>query len=252
MKLNRLPVLIRTEVTAAAKSANLPAVYSRALVALEEAVEELSFSKLKHIEISADMLASWAKASQDEKVTKQARELKNRARRAAGYIAEKLSATRRAEFMARGVRPIKAGRNSGLDDYVPGTSLGTILLEAGYKPSEVANITMVHKLPEPVTVDTLSKTTDQLRRDSASGKPRAYQTHSECTSPSTLFGMVFRAKNSPFSLTQWCRNNNARGVARRFEAEHEIAAARYTVTLVNAWCDEFLKNLPRNVSKAKV
>jgi hypothetical protein len=232
MNLSKLPVLIRTEVSEAAKSAGLPAVYSRALVALEEAVTELSFDKLKQIDVSAEGLAAWAKAHQDTKMSKTARELKYRARRAALYIAEKLSAKRKAEF----VRP------KGFRGHPPGVGIQPILREAGYNRTEVGILNAVRNLPDTPEIAQLK---DAAIKEVSRGKGRL-------RASSDFYHAVFSLPHSPFIRARWCRENNARGIARQLTDPAEIQKAKEKVTLVRAWCDEFLKNLPRTVSKAKV
>lgn len=246
MKLNRLPVLIRTEVTAAAKSASLPAVYSRALVALEEAVEELSFAKLKTVEISAEGLAAWAKAHQDEKLSKTARELKFRTRRTANYIAEKLVDQRRAAFVSRGGVLLNSGNNGKV---VPGNepeagSIGSILREVGYKQGEVVNIQRAARVPDEPQFAHMSGL--QLSQ-SLRGKGKRKLARSD-----VYYATFIKSSGTPLAYASWFRNNNARGIARQITDPTEIEKARQIITLTKAWCDEFLKNLPRNVSKAKV
>jgi hypothetical protein len=233
MKLNKLPVLIRTEVTAAAKSASLPAVYSRALIALEEAVSELSFDKLKQVEISAEGLAAWAKAHQDEKLTKTARELKFRTRRTAFYIAEQLSNQRRATFVrGPGGRP-------------PGPF--TVLKEAGYAKGESSIICAAGRLPDTNKTAILSNANLRTKARGLGDKRRHQSEVYE-----TVFGRDYKGKRSPLGWVKWFRENSARGVARKLNDPTEITKAKQTVTLIYAWCEEFLKNLPRTVSKAKV
>lgn len=236
MKLNRLPVLIRTEVTAAAKGASLPAVYSRALVALEEAVEELSFAKLKTVEISAEGLAAWAKAHQDEKLTKTARELKNRARRVALYIAEKLHQKRKAEFLAKGgsTNPASLGP--------AGINRQTVLDSAGYARGEQRVINAMGVLPDTPEMNSLGT---RAIIDITRGMVRGSRTYSD-----TYF-QAFRT-SGPLSRVSWFRDNNARGIARQLVNPIEVEKARAATTLMRAWCEEFLKNLPKTVSKAKV
>jgi hypothetical protein len=236
MNLNKLPVLIRTEITAAAKSASLPAVYSRALVALEEAVEELSFAKLRTVEISAEGLAAWAKAHQDEKLTKTARELKFRARRTANYIAEQLVKRRREEFISKGGVYERGRSGTG------GGGLKSTLKEAGYSAAEANAIRWSSKLPD--TPDSAQLGYNQM----------AEQLRGKCgwRVKSPVYNSVFGESSSPLSRLYWFRNNNARGIARQLTSASEITLARQKAEIVRAWCDEFLKNLPRNVSKAKV
>jgi hypothetical protein len=245
MNLNKLPVLIRTEVTAAAKSASLPAVYSRALQVLEEAVEELSFAKLKTVEVSAEGLAAWAKAHQDEKLTKTARELKFRARRTANYIAEKLAAQRKAAFVSRG-GVLRRGGSYGfcVPSGEPESGGPTdILHKAGYKGAEVLAIQMAAKLPDTPASAQLGHCG---MRAAVRGKGR------NRSIASSVYYEAFTTTNAPLRNKPWFRNNSARGIARKLDQPIEIEKARATVILVHAWCDEFLKNLPRNVSKAKV
>lgn len=246
MKLNRLPVLIRTEVTAAAKSASLPAVYSRALVVLEEAVNELSFAKLKQVDISVEGLAAWAKAHQDEQLTKTARELKFRARRTANYIAEQLVKQRKDAFVARGGRLING--NHGAAQHVPvgepeSGGIHETLIHAGYKPSEVNTIRYVARAPDDLHHAQLPGT---RLRDAVRGKS-GYKTYSK-----VYYEMFSSPAGSPLKLTSWFRNNNARGLARQLTDPLENAKARQSVALMRAWCEEFLSNLPKTVSKAKV
>lgn len=241
MKLNRLPVLIRTEVTAAAaKGVNLPAVYSRALVALEEAVNELSFSKLKTVEVSVEGLAAWAKAHQDEKLSKTARELKFRARRTANYIAEQLVKQRKAAFIARGGKLVRGGRAPS------GERIGIrlVLTDAGYGSNEIENIRSASAVPD--TPDFAQKTPTALR-EAARGNGR----FRKWNLGSSVYRGAFHMANSPLSRCAWFRENRARSLALQIN-DDEIAKARNTVTLVKAWCEEFLKNLPRHVSQAKV
>lgn len=240
MNLNRLPVLIRTEVTAAAKGASLPAVYSRALAVLEEAVSELSFAKLKNVEVSAVGLAAWAKAHQDTRLSETARELKFRARRTANYIAEQLVKQRRAAFIARGgsflsnsLIPSKEPESGGVCD---------ILQEAGYKHKEVDNIRRAARAPdEPVFA--------QMNDNQLALATRGAGTRRKIATP--IYFATFTDQHSPLSRASWLRDNNARGIARQLSDQTEIYKARQTVTLLRAWCDEFLKNLPRPVSKGK-
>jgi hypothetical protein len=242
MKLNRLPVLIRTEVTEAAKSASLPAVYSRALQVLEEAVEELSFSKLKTVEISAEGLAAWAKAHQDEKLTKTARELKFRARRTANYIAEKLVAQRRAAFIARGGSP-KRG-NGGIPASAPESGgVRRVLTDAGYPTGEIRQIQTAARLPD-TSESAQMPLVHALAAVRGKGRQKAVR--------SDLYMSVFRSPHSPFIHMHWIRENRASSLAKTFSSPKEIDKAKQYVTLMHAWCGEFLKNLPRNVSKAKV
>ena len=240
MKLNRLPVLIRTEVTAAAKSANLPAVYSRALVALEEAVEELSFSKLKQVEVSAEGLAAWAKAHQDEKLTKTARELKFRARRTANYIAEKLAAKRKAEFTARGGRLLNNGNIPATEPEKGGVT--GVLEQAGYGVGEIRAIRHAAAVPDEPHFARMN--TFNLEK-AARGRGHVRSTLSD------VYIAMFRNSNSPLRNNSWLRDNSARGLARQLTNPKEIEKSKQVVTLMHAWCEEFLKNLPRNVSKGK-
>jgi hypothetical protein len=219
MKLNKLPVLIRTEVTEAVKKADLPAIYSRALVALETAVSELSFGKLKQLEISVEGLATWAKAHQDDKMSATARELRYRSRRVAIYIAKRLANLR----ARKGVQPV--------------------LLEAGYSLSEIRTITALDMLPD--TPNTANMNVSQIKI-AAIGKGN----HTRSTSE--VYRSLFSDHASPLCRNKWFRDNNARGIAKRLENETEIAKARQNITLMHAWCEEFLKNLPRKVSKARV
>jgi hypothetical protein len=242
MKLNRLPVLIRTEVTAAAKSANLPAVYSRALVALEEAVSELSFDKLKHVDISAEGLAVWAKAHQDEKLTKTARELKFRARRTANYIAEQLVKQRRASFVARGGIFCGRGKNGIPTGEPEGGGVQGVLKDAGYNLGEVKHIQAAARAPDETRFAQLSGRNLLI---AAAGLGRKNKTRSD------IFIATFRTSNNPLRYASWFRSNNARGIARRFDSAVEISIVRRDIELMRAWCEEFLKNLPRNISKGK-
>lgn len=239
MKLNRLPVLIRTEVTAAAKGANLPAVYSRALVVLEEAVNELSFAKLKQVDISVEGLAAWAKAHQDEQLTKTARELKFRARRTANYIAEQLVKQRKAAFVARG-GVLYNTRFIPISEPESGGTVA-VLQEAGYTQHEATLIQIVGRAS-----DDKSQLNDNQILSAMRGTGRKKVTLS------AVFRTTFSENNAPLYRSSWFRNNSARGIARRLEGEIEIAKAKQIVTLTHAWCDEFLKNLPKTVSKAKV
>jgi hypothetical protein len=215
MNLNKLPVLVRTEVTAAAKGASLPAVYSRALAALDEAVSELSFAKLKTVEISVEGLAAWAKAHQDSKLSETARELKFRARRTANYIAEQLVKQR--------------NKGSRMD----------VLKEAGYSKTE------------SLYIHASARVEDTHQNAHLSGeKLMRIKTGKRTSSMSDVYTAAF-GYNTPLSRVEWFRQNSARGIARRLTTDKEIAKAKQSVTLMRAWCEEFLKNLPRTVSKGK-
>jgi hypothetical protein len=244
MNLNKLPVLIRTEVTTAdARGVNLPAVYSRALVVLEEAVEELSFSKLKAVEVSVEGLAAWAKATQDTTLTKQARELKFRARRTAFYIAEKLVAQRKQEFVARGGK-LTRGKMSVPQGEPEAGNLQSVLKDAGYRGGEIDQIRAAHKAADsPESAQLSLSALKQSTRGKGPGRFKA---------SSSVYFAMFCNSSSPLKQRSWYRHNNARGLARRFSDEREVTEAREHVEFMRAWCDEFLKNLPRTVSKAKV
>lgn len=239
MKLNRLPVLIRTEVTAAAaKGVNLPAVYSRALAVLEEAVNELSFAKLKTIEVSIEGLAAWAKATQDEKMTKTTRELKFRSRRTASYIAEQLVKRRKAAFIASG-NP--RTHNGGIPSTVRG-SVESVLKEVGYNTAERQVINAAGRAPDNAYFAQLSAKQLQLAVRGTGRRP---------CKVSDVYRTTFSDNTTPLRNDSWFRRNNARGIARRLTTPTEITKARQRVVLIHAWCEEFLKNLPRTVSKAK-
>lgn len=240
MKLNRLPVLIRTEVTAAAKGAPFPAAYSKALNVLQEAVDELSFAKLRQVNNMADTLASYAKASQDGQAVKKAKLLKYGYRRAALWLAQHLAAQRKKEFIGRGETSYQK----------PGTTARLQLQAAGFLPGEVGIIGDLEKLPD--SPDMPFKNTRDIR-EAARGVGRKAPSQSDVyrNSFGTLAGY---AHAMPFNKpsVEWCRENSARGLARRLNIESEIVEAKWRVELVRAWCDEFLKNLPKTVSKAKV
>jgi len=227
-------------VTAAAKSASLPAVYSRALVALEEAISELSFDKLKQVEISAEGLAAWAKAHQDTKLTKTVRELKFRARRTANYIAEQLVKQRRAAFIARGGVTRKGNVPLGEPERA---NIKELLHEAGYSAGEVHNIRNAGYAP-----DNCAQMNGVELASAARGKKPRSQLQNTV---SDIYRVAFMGSNSPLTDKSWFRQNSARGIARRLTSSIDIEKSKQTITLIHAWCEEFLKNLPRAVSKAK-
>lgn len=244
MKLNRLPVLIRAEVTAAAKGENLPSAYTRALVVLQEAIDELSFAKLKQVNNMAEALASYAKASQDEQAVKKAKLLRYGYRRAALWLAKQLAAKRKEEFIKAGS---KYPRNHNA---IPGGSVTAQLTTAGFSATERLYLGALDKLPD--TEDTAVLGTNDMicaaRVVNGNNRRRGGLVFS-----SVFVDTIADKSNSPFikRRIEWCRNNSARGIARALKEEREINEAKRRVELMRAWCDEFLKNLPRNVSKAK-
>lgn len=241
MKLNKLPVLVRTEVTAAAaRGVSMPEVYNRALVVLDECIEELSFAKLKTVEISVEGLAAWAKATADVKLTEKARELKFRARRTANYIAERLVKQRRAAFVARG--GVTEGGNVPRGEPEEG-GITSVLRGAGYPSTECIKIRDASAVPDEPKFAQMNSF--QLRREARAlrGNTRGGR--------SAVYSFTFSFPGTPFVHLHWFRNNGARGLARQLTDPAEAEKAREKTTLVRAWCDEFLKSLPRNVSKGK-
>jgi len=243
MKLNKLPVLIRAEVTAAAKGAPLPAAYCRALVVLQEAVDELSFEKLRQVDTMAETLASYARASQDEQGIKKAKLLKYGYRRASLYLAKQLAAKRKADFIAQGKKRAKTtGR-------IPGASISAQLSEAGFSDWEQKTLYALNTLPDDEKTALMG--TAQIR---VCGRGKGVRKATQSDVFYYAFGRASNILGRPFlpACMRWLRDNSARGIAKQLDDSIEIAEAKQRVELTRAWCEEFLKNLPKNVSKAKV
>jgi hypothetical protein len=236
MNLRKLPVVVKSELIRAGyarsdKTASLPVVYSTALAALEEAVEETSFEKLRACEVKIDTLATYAAAIQDTKMGAAAKRLKYNYRKAAFKMAERIKAERLAAY----VRP--KGQCGGTK---VGVGIVPVLMDNGFTLTEAGAVRATQYVSEE---EAALLPTDSAKSMIVLSKGRHGKKKRPALGPA--YHDLFMRGQFKSDNIRWFRTNQARGVARQFTDKHEQKTARVRVILVRAWCDEFLKNLPK-------
>ena len=221
-----LPAIIKTQLTVAQYSeAQIPAAYDRALVALQEAIDSLSFERLKEAEINAEALAAMAKMFDNDEARKKAGILKLRHRRAAFYIARRL---------------LKQGANIKNNRGRPAEN--SVLRKAGYPGKEAIYICQAGRLTDEKAL--ALEEAGGIGSNELSALARGNGRRSILRS-SLFTDVTVGFSPTGGSVSSWIRNNNARGIARIIVSKKEQSILKQRAQLVVSWCQELIKNLPK-------